>query len=173
MEKIYNIIKAEYPDIKTIVWNTDLINNFTLHYVMTKYIIVETEKVAIDLVVNLLKEKLLKKYTIVTEEILVKNQQLYINSEQLLIVKALHVKSPLINNREITIEKMMLDLYKDELYIFVQGRELETIYENIFSKYEVNMKKLLSYAKYRVDINDFKKFINKINIPEKYKARER
>lgn len=138
---------------------------------MTNYIIVETEKIAIELIVNLLKEKFLKKYTVVTEEILVKNNELYINTEKLLVVKRLHVKSPLINNKKISIEKIMVDLYKDELYMHFQGKELKTIYENIFAQYEINMKKLLAYAKYRTDINDFTEFIYKLNIPKKYKQK--
>ena len=138
---------------------------------MTNYIIVETEKIAIELIVNLLKEKFLKKYTIVTEEILVKNNELYINTEKLLVVKGLHVKSPLINNKKISIEKIMVDLYKDELYMHFQGKELKTIYENIFAQYEINMKKLLAYAKYRTDVNDFTEFIYKLNIPKKYKLK--
>ena len=33
------------------------------------------------------------------------------------------------------------------------------------------MKKLLAYAKYRTDINDFTEFIYKLNIPKKYKLK--
>lgn len=138
---------------------------------MTNYIIVETEKIAIELVVNLLKEKFLKKYTVVTEEILVKNNELYINTERLLVVKGLHTKSPLISNQKISIEKIMVDLYKDELYVHFQGKELKTIYENIFAQYEINMKRLLAYAKYRTNINDFTEFIYQLDIPRKYKLK--
>ena len=138
---------------------------------MTNYIIVETEKIAIELVVNLLKEKFLKKYTVVTEEILVKNNELYINTERLLVVKRLHKKSPLISNQKISIEKIMVDLYKDELYVHFQGKELKTIYENIFAQYEINMKRLLAYAKYRTNINDFTEFIYQLDIPRKYKLK--
>ena len=56
-EKIHNIINKEYPNIKFIVWNTSVINEFTLHYSMRDYIIVETEKLSIELIVNLLKYK--------------------------------------------------------------------------------------------------------------------
>ena len=65
----------------------------------------------------------------------------------------------------------MVDLYKDELYMHFQGKELKTIYENIFAQYEINMKKLLAYAKYRTNINDFTEFIYKLNIPKKYKQK--
>lgn len=172
VKKIYSTIQLEYPEIKTVIWSTDIINEFTLHYSLNNYIIVETEKFAIELIVNLLKEKYLKKYTVVTEEILIKNRELYINSEKLLVVKKLHIKSPLIKNQRISIEKIMIDLYKDKLYEHFQGRELEIIYENIFKKYEINMKRLLAYAKYRTNINEFIEFINKLEIPKKYKIKE-
>ena len=31
IEKIYNAIKVEYLNIKTIAWDTGIINEFTLH----------------------------------------------------------------------------------------------------------------------------------------------
>lgn len=172
LEDIYNEIKIEYPNIRTIVWDTAIINEFTLHYAMTNYVIVETEKIAVELIVNLLKEKFLKKYTIVTEEIFVRNKEIYLNSERILVVKGLHIKSPLIDGKKIAIEKIMVDLYKDELYVHFQGKELETIYENIFNKYEINMKKLLSYAKYRTNIEEYIEFIYGLHIPGKYKLKE-
>lgn len=173
--EIYRMIKREYPKIDFIVWNTDILNEFTLHYVISNYIIVETEKVAIDLIVNLLKMDYLKKYTIITQDILNNNKELYSNTEDLIIVKPLHIKSPLRNENEkryVTIEKIMLDLYVDKLYIQYQGKELETIYENIFEKYDIDFKRLIKYAEFRTDIKEYKKFINSLNIPEKYKLKE-
>ena len=72
--EIYRMIKREYPKVDFIVWNTDILNEFTLHYVISNYIIIETEKIAIDLIVNLLKMDYLKKYTIITQDILNNNR---------------------------------------------------------------------------------------------------
>lgn len=173
--EIYKIIKKEYPEINFIVWNTDILNEFTLHYVVSNYIIIESERIAIDLIINLLKVNYLKKYTIITQDILNNNKELYSNTENLIIVKPLHIKSPLIkeqNKKYISIEKIMLDLYVDELYIQYHGKELETIYENIFEKYDIELKKLIKYAEIRTNVKEYKKFINSLNIPEKYKLKE-
>lgn len=173
--EIYRLIKKEYPEINFIVWDTDILNEFTLHYVVNNYIIIETEKIAIDLIVNLLKVNYLKKYTIITQDILNNNKELYSNTENIIIVKPLHIKSPLIkeeNKKTISIEKIMLDLYVDKLYIQYQGKELETIYENIFEKYDIDLKRLIKYAEIRTNIKEYKKFINSLNIPEKYKLKE-
>lgn len=172
---IYKLIKKEYPEINFIVWNTDILNEFTLHYVMSNYIIVEAEKIAIESIVNLLKINYLKKYTVITQDILNNNRDLYINTEKLIIVKTLHMKSPLRsekNKKYVSIEKIMLDLYVDELYLQYQGKELETIYENIFEKYDIDLKRLIKYAEVRTDIKKYKEFLNSLYIPKKYKLKE-
>lgn len=172
---IYKLIRKEYPEINFIVWNTDILNEFTLHYVMSNYIIVETEKIAIESIVNLLKMNYLKKYTVITQDIFNNNRPIYINTENLIIVKPLHIKSPLRGEKDkkyVSIEKIMLDLYVDELYLQYQGKELETIYENIFEKYDINLKKLIKYAEVRTDIKEYKRFLNSLYIPEKYKLKE-
>lgn len=173
--RIYKLIQKEYPKINLVVWNTDILNEFTLHYTMKNYIIIETEKIAIELIANLLKDNYLKKYTIITQEIFNNNRDIYSNTENLIIVKPLHIKSPLRKEngkRYITIEKIMLDLYVDKIYLQYQGKELETIYENIFEKYDIDFKKLIKYAEYRTNIKEYKKFLDSLNIPKKYKLKE-
>lgn len=172
---IYDMIKKEYSQINFIVWNTKVINEFTLHYVINNYILIEVEKLVIDLIVNLLKEKYFKKYTIITQDIFNNNRDLFLNTEKIIIVKPLHSRSPLnTNNSEkyISIEKMMVDLYVDKLYIQYQGNELKTIYQNVFEKYDINMKKIIKYAKYRTDLELYQKYIESLDIPEKYKLKE-
>lgn len=174
-KKIYDIIKKEYPQINFIVWNTKVINEFTLHYVINNYIVIEVEKIAIDLIVNLLKARYIKKYTILTQDILNNNRDLFSNTENFIIVKPLHSRSPLDTRNKykyISIEKMMVDLYVDKLYVQYQGRELQTIYQNIFEKYDINMKKVTKYAKYRTDLESYKKYIYSLDIPNKYKFKE-
>jgi hypothetical protein len=170
--RIYKLLYKEYPKINFIVWNTKILNDFTLHYVMKNFIVVETEKYAIDLFVEVLKENLPKKYTIITQDMLNLNRNIYMNDENLIVIKPLRVKSPLenIDNKKvISIEKIMVDLYIDKLYLYYQGKELQTIYENIFEKYDINMKKLLNYANLRMNIEIYKKYLNNLNIPQIYK----
>lgn len=166
--KINKIISKEYKNIKTIVWNTKILNEFSRHYIMNNYTIVETEKFAVELIITLLKEKLMKKYTIVTESMYNENKNMFLNNEDLLIVKALNSRAPLEKNKdgilEPTIEKIMVDLYKDKLYEIVQGKELEYIYTNIFDNYSINLKKLYSYAKDRGNLEQYKNYIGKLKV---------
>ena len=170
LKKINNLILKEYKNIKTIVWSTNILNEFTQHYIMNNYIVVETEKFALELILTLLKEKLMKKYTIVTEKMYNENKNMFLNDENLLIVKSLNSRAPLEKNKDgvfqPTIEKIMVDIYKDKLYEFVQGKELEYIYTNIFENYSVNFKKLYSYAKDRGDLKQYKNYIMKLKVLE-------
>ena len=170
LKKINNIILKEYKDIKTIVWSTNILNEFTQHYIMNNYIVVETERFAVEMILTLLKEKLMKKYTIVTESMYNENKNVFLNNENLIIVKSLNSRAPLDKNKdgvlEPTIEKIMIDLYKDKLYEFVQGKELERIYTNIFDSYSINLKKLYSYAKDRVILEQYKKYLMSLNVVE-------
>ncbi len=168
LKKINNIILKKYKDIKTIVWSTNILNEFTQHYIMNNYIVVETERFAVEMILTLLKEKLMKKYTIVTESMYNENKNMFLNNENLIIVKSLNSRAPLDKNKdgvlEPTIEKIMIDLYKDKLYEFVQGKELERIYTNIFDSYSINIKKLYSYAKDRVILEQYKKYLMNLNV---------
>lgn len=169
--KIDKIISKEYEDIKTIVWSTKILNEFTQHYSFNNLIVVETERYAIEMILMLLKEKLMKKYTIVTENMYKDNENMFLNDENVLIVKALNSRAPLEKDKngilEPTIEKIMIDLYKDKLYERFQGKELEHIYINIFENYSINLKKLYSYAKDRGDLEKYKKYLKKIKVLEK------
>ena len=171
LKKIKNIILKEYKDIKTIVWNTHILNEFTHHYIMNTYIVVETERFAVEIILMLLKEKLMKKYTIITESMYNKNKDLFLNNENLIIVKPLNARAPLNKNKdgilEPTLEKIMIDIYKDKLYEFVQGKELEHIYINIFESYSINFKKLYAYAKDKLILEQYKNYIMKLKVLEK------
>ena len=172
-KRVYTLLNKEYSKINFIVWNTEVINEFTQHYVMKNYTIVEVEKEFIELFIILLKENLPKKFTVVTQDILINNRDLFANDENVIVVKSLRAKSPLDrekNKERISIEKMMVDLYIDKLYIYYQGKELQRIYENIFEKYNVNMKRLINYAKLRTNIEIYKEYLNKLNIPKIYKS---
>ena len=132
----------------------------------------KTEKYAINIFVSVLKDNLPKRYTIVTQNLLNMNRDMYLSDENIIVVKSLRAKSPLdnIDNRkEISIEKIMVDLYIDKLYLHYQGRELRTIYENIFEKYDINMRRLLNYANLRMKIEIYKNYLNSLNIPKIYK----
>lgn len=169
-EKIYDSIKENYPDINYIVWRTECLRDFMRHFPTQKFIIVETEKIANDSVISLIKERYSNKYTVITEKMFIDNMELFSNDD-VIIVKTLNSKSPIknINNRKIiTVEKILVDIYYDSMYIMFQGQELKTIYENVFDRYSINFKALLNYSKYRSADTAYTEFLKKVNLPSIY-----
>ncbi len=45
-----------------------------------------------------------------------------------------------------SLEKIMVDIFCDQEFSFLQGAELFTIYKNAFDKYTINRTKLLRYV---------------------------
>jgi|GEM_PF-580671 len=171
-EKIYKIIKDEYPLIDISVWNTEILNKFMIHQVYNNMVIVEVDKLILDSVIPLLKENIGRKYSITLQDILEEKQAMYLNSEKILSVKVLIKKSPLNKAKNFSVpkmEKILVDLFIDKMYISYQGQELSNIYEEVISNYNIDFVKLYAYAKRRNKNNEIRKYINKLNVNDVYK----
>jgi len=69
--------------------------------------------------------------------------------QNVIIVRHLVTEAPVQKIKTIptvTIEKMLVDLYSDIDFEYLQGNELSFIFKNAFSKYTINENKLLRYA---------------------------
>ncbi|MDD2375978.1 MAG: hypothetical protein PHD15_01810 [Clostridia bacterium] len=171
-EKIYKIIKDEYPLIDISVWNTQILNRFMIHQVYNNMVIVEVDKLILESVIPLLKENIGREYAITVQDILEKKQAMYLNSEKILSVKVLIKKSPLNKAKTFSVpkmEKILVDLFIDKMYIAYQGQELITIYEEVISNYNIDFVKLYAYAKRRNKNHEIRRYINKLNINDLYK----
>lgn len=56
------------------------------------------------------------------------------------------------------------------MYEQFQGKELQTIYKNILEKYSINLKKLFSYAKCRVNLKEYKDFVYQLDTSKSMKG---
>jgi len=69
--------------------------------------------------------------------------------KSVIVVRPLVTGSPSqlsINVPTTTIEKLLVDLFSDKEFEFLQGYELTYIFNNAFSKYTINLDRLLRYA---------------------------
>jgi hypothetical protein len=69
--------------------------------------------------------------------------------QNLIVVRELITEAPIQTIKKIptiTIEKLLVDLFGDKEFEYLQGNELFIIYKNAFDKYTVNESKLLRYA---------------------------
>ena len=76
----------------------------------------------------------------------------YINTYEAIIIRPLISESPLQLVDKIktpTIEKILVDIAGDVEFSFLQGVEINYVYNTIFEKHNVNKNKLLRYASRR------------------------
>jgi len=163
--KLTRKMLEKYQEIKYCIWETDWLNEFSLHQSSKRILIIEIEKDFVESLYYHLKDNF--------------NHDLYVNpdnkvidfyiseSNYPVIIKKLITRSPIgkrIENKvklsTPLLEKMLVDLYIEEkLFYFCQGSELVHIYENAIKNYTINFTKLFSYAKRREREKEIKSFI--------------
>lgn len=160
---INNKFQSEYPFSAFCVWNTSLLNEFSVHISNNHFTLIEVERESMESVFLSVKEK----YNAVFLNPDVKMLEQYVfNANNPIVVKPLISEAPLQRIKNIntaTIEKILVDLFCDEdLFQFYQGRERNTIFKEAYSKYTINSTKLLRYASRRGKKVELEKYINQI-----------
>jgi len=123
-KSIYKKIISEFPYSTVCVWDTSLLNEFTLHISNRHFTLIEVDKESIEPVFYSLREKYTTMFLNPNNDIL---EQYVFNSNTPLILKPLISEAPLqsiSNIYTITLEKILVDLYCDvDLFQFYQGSE--------------------------------------------------
>jgi len=154
-------INTEFPYLEFCIWNSSVLNEFTLHQASQFYQLIEVEKEAAQAVFLYLKENKYSVFLEPTEDIFEK----YITeNNNLIIVKTLITEAPTQNINGIntsSLEKILIDVFCDKIiFAAYQGNEMRIIYKEAFSKYSINKSKLLRYADRRGKKEELKKYMN-------------
>lgn len=162
---IYHNLHKKFPYSQFCIWNTNILNEFSLHQSNMAFTLVEVEKDSVQSVFYDLKENKNNVFLEPSDEI-IENYILPIRNP--IIIKTLISEAPVQTIQNIpvpTIEKIVVDLYcNKDLFFAYQGKELRTIFQEVFSKYTVNQSKLLRYSSRRGKKEEFKEYIDKIQI---------
>lgn len=156
--RINNFIKANFPYLNYIIWHVSEINSLSQHLINKDTYYVEVERDAISAVFENLREKF--KYVLRGKT----NEDVYFG-ESIIVVRSLVTGSPIQISSNVpttTIEKLLVDLFSDKEFEFLQGYELTHIFNNAFSKYTINIDKLLRYASRKAKRKQISEFIKTI-----------
>lgn len=155
--KIVIALNNAFPNIRMVVYESTLLNEWVNHQISRKVIFIETEKYFMNDVFRFIyNESPLKALLNPNKE------DLYMYEGELIIVGQLISQAP-INQKamDIKIEKLIVDLYtKDVITEFVNEDEKEDVIEAILKTYPVNMKTVYAYAKRRNILDMIKKAIS-------------
>ncbi|MEA2040976.1 MAG: DUF6577 family protein [Bacteroidota bacterium] len=162
IKKINRLLKNNLPFINYCLWNSNIINEFSLHINKMNYTIIDTEKEVAKSVLFLLKENYKHVFYKANKEMY---YDYFPEIQNVIIIRDLITEAPVKTVKKIptvTIEKLLVDLYSDIVFEYLQGNELSFIFENAFNKYTVNESKLLRYASRKGKKTKILKLINNL-----------
>ena len=155
-EAICNLIRKALPLISYCIYNGETLAPLQHHVFQNNATYIEVERDAVETVFHICKDNDFESYKSPTKEM----TRDYIDlGKAVVIIKPLVSESPLTQNNGImvpTLEKLLVDLCKDEDFYFLQGVEETYIIENARSMYDINESRLKRYAKRRnIDPKNF------------------
>lgn len=162
IRKISDYLDKEFYDLEYVIWNSSWLNEFSIHQTFNNFIIVEV-------VSDIIESVYFKMLELGLRDVFMKpgKDDIYykvLQAEQPVIIKALITRSPNQKVNKIhfpSIEKIIVDIYTDvNIFYMYQGNELDTIIQSIFEKYNVNVAKMMNYAKRRNKGKDLKDYLN-------------
>ncbi|MCK4663774.1 MAG: hypothetical protein KAT68_12960 [Bacteroidales bacterium] len=156
-------IKKEFPYLDLCVWNTSILNEFSIHQTNQFFLIVEIEKEATQAIFIYLKEKKQTVFLEPTKEVF---ERYITENNNVIIVKSLITEAPTQNIQNLniaTLEKILVDIFCNEvIFSAYQGNEMKTIYKEAFMKYSINESRLLRYANRRGKKEEIRNYIKQI-----------
>ncbi len=149
-QELHHTIKDKFPFVDFCVWKSTAFTQFTQHVPATDIVFVDVERDAVESVFLYLQSLELGTHIMINPS---KTEcERYITNSGCIIVRPLLKESPLYNIGGYcvpTLEKLLVDALVDKELEYLHGNELYHIYNNAFSRYNINTKRLLRYASRR------------------------
>lgn len=160
-KSIYLKIKKNFPYLDICVWSTSVFKEFMNHMPGSSCLLAETGKESAEALFFFLKNLYNDVYINPSKDII---SRYFPYNKEVIIVKTLVSEAPIISIRNVktaSLEKMLVDIFCDEtIFPEQQGAEMHKIFNAAFSKYFIDMAKMLRYAERRRKREKFEKFLN-------------
>lgn len=152
--KILHDLERINPPIVISYYNTDLFNYFTSLQIINNIHIIETYSYTKQAVLKVLLDngvfavyeedyEVMKKYITLTEVYIIKT----INEDSPIVRKITHEHTSRTIVTVPKIEKLLIDVFTDQMYKTILGSEMDNIYKTVLSKFQINQITLFRYAK--------------------------
>jgi len=156
-------IKAAFPYVEYLIWETRILHEFMLHQPGQNQIILETEKETTESIFNFLNDRYEGKVFLHPDRVTF--ERYILPRTDSIIISTLITQSPHQKVNDIPcpkMEKILVDIFADDekFYIF-HGQELAHIFETTFERYRVSEKSLFRYADRRKVGQKIRTFINR------------
>lgn len=160
LQEIHDYLVENYPDIKFQVWEFSQLNEFLNHLLANETYVIEVEGMFVESIFEVLRQKHLNILLNPT------SNQFYLYANRgTIVVKKLISESPVDLDlpHHIRIEKLLVDIVVDKFTSnIINSSEIKSIYEYSFSQYQIDVKKLLRYARRRNSESKINKIIEEM-----------
>ena len=149
MKRINQQLKTQFPFADFCIWPGSTLLSYMQHIPSLSFILIDVEREVAESIFNLLNSDSSKRVYLMPSST---DFERYINTNEAIIVRPLISESPLQlvdGIKTPTIEKILVDIAGDVEFSFLQGVEINYVYNTIFEKHNVNKNKLLRYASRR------------------------
>lgn len=166
--QIVSKIKVAFADVELTVWETRELNQFIVHQPFLNMVIIEVEKDSVESLFNTFSE-IYPGQTFISPDHLVFERYILQQKEAIIISKSI-TQTPKGRQKSewpfAKLEKILVDIFVNkDLFIFYQGSELITIFEEAFKRFVIDEPSLFRYAGRRNATKKLKEFIQtKTNI---------
>lgn len=144
-----------------------MVRGFQQHLSSSRFILIDVEKESMQAVFEYLKEDSKHIWLKPDRETIYR----YILPErENIIVRHLISQAPLQtcqNIPTVTIEKILVDLFKDNEFEYLQGNELLSIFKNAWDRFPINQSKFLRYAARKGQRQELQTFLENNNFTKK------
>jgi len=159
-QEMSHFLKEGFPYLKYVIWHISLLNQLLHHLINRDIYYVEVERDAVSSVYERMREEFQTVFK-------TRSNESNVFEGTSIIVKPLITGSPWQSVKDvptITIEKLLVDIFIDKEFDFLNGSELTRVFENAFSAYTINTDKLLRYAGRRAKRTEMAEYIRLIKV---------
>lgn len=162
MSEVNETLRARYPFAETCLYSGSSISPLTHHIAPNSALYVEVSRPALEGVFSTLRELGYAAFLKPNKDVMYNYVEL---DKSPVIVKPLVTGSPLRNTDGIsvpTIEKLLVDMFCDDDFFYMQGSEYNRVMENAYEKFNINDTTLLRYAGRRGVREELEPLVNEI-----------
>ena len=165
LKLLHRSLCKSFPFTRYCIWNTGILNEFSRHQSNQAFTLIEVEKESVQAVFYNIKETRKNVFLAPSNEVI---ENYLLSAKAPIIIKPLISEAPIQRVQDISvpvIEKILVDLYcEPDLFFAYQGKEMRTVFRDIFLKYTVNQSAMLRYSNRRGRKNAFTAYLNRIQI---------
>lgn len=144
--KVSAAIKSKFPFTEYCIWDASFIKEFSQHISKSNFMLVDVERDSEESVYQLLREQFKEVFLMPGKEML---GNFFSDLKRPIIVRTLVSEAPYKIFRNVpvaSLEKIIVDIFSDEEFVYLQSNELVLMIKAAFERYTISESKLVRYA---------------------------